>query len=105
MLADLPPADTEESMRILRRRAALLARPAHEPIAADTVPVLEFVAAGEPLAIELSCVREVRGFSRLVPLPRAERSVLGVTQLAGRMLPVIDLAADLGLTPNTGPLR
>ena len=42
-------------------------------------------------------VREIRGWAPATPLPRAPNFMLGVINLRGAVLPVIDLAARLGL--------
>jgi purine-binding chemotaxis protein CheW len=42
-------------------------------------------------------VREIRGWSVSTPLPGAPDDVLGIVNLRGSILPVIDLAGRLGL--------
>jgi len=93
MGSDLPAAD---AATILRRRAAALARPEPAP-AQGLVDVLRLTIGGQGIVIELACVREVRQHRAVAPLPFAVRHVLGVASLAGRMLPVLDLAQILGL--------
>ncbi|MEZ5886406.1 MAG: chemotaxis protein CheW [Paracoccaceae bacterium] len=54
-------------------------------------------AAGEEFILPLSAIREIRSFSRATPLPHRPDWVLGVVNLRGTILPVIDLGRRLGL--------
>ena len=55
-------------------------------------------------AIDIMAVREIRGWTAATPLPHAPAHVLGMMNLRGAILPVIDLGARLGLGPsNPGP--
>lgn len=53
--------------------------------------------AGQQFAIDIMSVREIRGWSTSTPLPHAPEHVLGMVNLRGQILPVIDFAARLGL--------
>jgi purine-binding chemotaxis protein CheW len=56
------------------------------------------VAVGEQqFAIDIMSVREIRGWTRSTPLPNAAAHFLGMINLRGVILPVIDLRACLGL--------
>ena len=48
-------------------------------------------------ALDIMAVREIRGWSPVTPLPHAPPNVLGMVNLRGLILPVIDLGATLGL--------
>jgi purine-binding chemotaxis protein CheW len=50
-------------------------------------------------AIDIMAVREIRGWTAATPLPHAPAHVLGMMNLRGAILPVIDLGARLGLGP------
>lgn len=52
-------------------------------------------------AIDIMAVREIRGWTAATPLPHAPPHVLGMMNLRGAILPVIDLGARLGLGPTT----
>ena len=52
-------------------------------------------------AIDIMAVREIRGWTAATPLPHAPAHVLGMMNLRGAILPVIDLGARLGLGPAT----
>lgn len=61
---------------------------------------LELVASrifGQEICIDIQSVREIRGFTPATALPHAPHDVLGVINLRGTVLPVVDLAQRLGL--------
>jgi purine-binding chemotaxis protein CheW len=56
------------------------------------------VAVGaQQFAIDIMSVREIRGWTESTPLPNAAAHFLGMINLRGLILPVIDLRARLGL--------
>lgn len=62
--------------------------------------ILEFVAltAGNQLfCIEIKQIRELRRWSPVTALPHSTQDVLGVINLRGAVIPIIDLAARFGL--------
>ena len=78
--------------QILRARAHALARPpAHTPAAGTLLEVLEFRLAQERYALETRYVREVYPLKDLTPLPCTPPFVLGIVNVRGRILPVLDL--------------
>lgn len=84
----ISPDDTE----ILSARARALARPPDDaPAAAMLLEVLEFRLAQERYALETQYVREVCPLKDVTPLPRTPPFLLGVVNLRGRILPVVDL--------------
>lgn len=87
-----------EDAELLRRRAAQLARARTDATGRQPKEqALAFDIAGQPCALALEWVREVRALRELLPLPLARADVLGVVQLRGRMLPVLDLRELLGI--------
>ncbi len=93
----------ERARRILDERAGHLARPSVDPHSArNTTDVVGFVLDGEQYCIETRCVREVRRFGDVTPLPGVPDFLVGVTNLRGEILPLIDLRCFLDL-PSKGP--
>jgi purine-binding chemotaxis protein CheW len=84
--------DSEESLHILKARAQALARRT-EPTEAigEWIEVVEFVLAQERYAIELQHVRDVYPLEHLTPLPCTPAFVLGIVNLHGEILSVIDI--------------
>jgi purine-binding chemotaxis protein CheW len=61
------------------------------------------VAGGERRGIDLDAVREVATPRAYTPLPGAPACVLGLANLRGRIVTVVDLAAALGREPGDAP--
>jgi purine-binding chemotaxis protein CheW len=88
----------ERAMRILDQRARNLARPSLDPHSArKTTEVINFALDGERYCIETRCVREVRRFGEVTPLPGVPDFLVGVTNLRGEILPLIDIRCLLEL--------
>jgi purine-binding chemotaxis protein CheW len=62
-------------------------------------------AAGESYALPVDAVLEVAELEGVTPVPGATTTVLGVRNLRGAVLPVVDLAGVLGLRRADGPQR
>jgi purine-binding chemotaxis protein CheW len=58
---------------------------------------LTFALAGEVFAIPILAVQEIRGWEAVSRTPRAPDYVLGVMNLRGAVIPIIDLRARLGM--------
>jgi purine-binding chemotaxis protein CheW len=87
---------------ILRERARVLALPRAEPEeSADTIEVVEFVLSRERYAFETAAVRSIHPLRRLTPLPCTPAHVLGIVNLRGHVLAVIDIRRFFGL-PQRG---
>ena len=56
--------------------------------------------ASQRFAIDIMTVREIRGWTASTRLPHAPGHVLGMINLRGQVLPVIDFAARLGLSTS-----
>jgi purine-binding chemotaxis protein CheW len=87
--------------RILRERAARLARPADPGALVDELELLEFRLASESYAVETRFVAEVQPLRDLTPLPGTPPFVRGIANLRGRILPVYDLKRFFAL-PEQG---
>jgi purine-binding chemotaxis protein CheW len=61
------------------------------------IEVISFEIGGQEFCIDIRAVREIRGWTQATPLPQAPSSVLGVINLRGMIMPVIDLRSRLGL--------
>lgn len=65
----------------------------------DAVGLLTFRLGDGIFCLDIMSVRELRGWTRATPLPHAPAYLAGVINLRGTILPVIDLAARLGMAP------
>ena len=97
-------ADADPVREILRRRARELAKtPAAEMGGARLMELLEFSLGPERYAFETSFVREVFPLTEITPLPGVPPYILGVVNVRGRILSVMDIRrlldfANVGLT-------
>jgi purine-binding chemotaxis protein CheW len=64
---------------------------------ASTVQQLTFSLAGEEYGVDILSVREIRGWSRVTRIPQAPPHVLGVLNLRGAVVPVMDLRLRFGM--------
>jgi purine-binding chemotaxis protein CheW len=59
--------------------------------------LVAFRVGGQELCVEIGAVKEIRPWTAVTPLPHSPDFVLGVINLRGSVLPVIDLGARLGI--------
>lgn len=59
--------------------------------------LLSFKVGEQEFCIDIMAVREIRGWTRTTSLPHAPEYMRGVISLRGTAVPVLDLAARLGL--------
>ena len=71
--------------------------PAATPTTATRTQLLSFVLAGEEYAVDILRVREIIEYSTVTRVPGMPRSVRGVINLRGRVVPVMDLAVRFAL--------
>jgi purine-binding chemotaxis protein CheW len=85
--------------RLTRRGAAVASAAPEKPETWVT-----FEVAGEVYGLPVLSVEEVLRVTVITRLPYAPAPMRGITQLRGRVLPVVDLAVRLGAPPvETGP--
>jgi purine-binding chemotaxis protein CheW len=90
---------SEEKRRsILQERARALAlETGPAATAKDLIDVIEFRLASEAYAIEYSYVREVHPLRDLTPLPGTPPFILGIVNLRGQIISVVDLRVFFNL--------
>ena len=85
------PTD-EERDKILKERAKIFSRELEAKGEKDEyVEVLEFLLAHEMYGVELKYVREVYPLKELTPIPAIPAFVLGIVNVRGEILSVIDI--------------
>jgi len=65
----------------------------------DTLEIISFHLSDQVFSVDIMSVREIRGWAPVTPLAHSPRHVLGVINLRGTVIPVIDMAIRLGLDP------
>jgi purine-binding chemotaxis protein CheW len=88
----LAPTTPEGKKQILKGRAKALARePKRAEAAEESIQVVEFQLAHESYAIESEYIHEVYPLKELTPLPCTPSFVLGIINVRGEVLSVIDI--------------
>jgi len=69
----------------------------NEPSNDDSIQYLTFTLDNEAFATEISRVREVLEYTKITRVPRAPEYMMGVINLRGSVVPVVDLRLQFGL--------
>ena len=69
----------------------------NEAEATGTSQYLTFICAGEEYGVEILCVQEIKGWENVTRVPYTPHYLLGVMNLRGVIVPVIDLRVRFGL--------
>jgi purine-binding chemotaxis protein CheW len=92
----------DKQQQILKKRAlALAVEPKEIAAKEEHIEIVEFLLSGERYAIESAFISEVYPLKNLTPLPCTPAFVLGVINMRGTILSVIDLRTFFEL-PNRG---
>jgi purine-binding chemotaxis protein CheW len=59
--------------------------------------VISFCVGQQEFCVDIMSVREIRGWTPAMPMPQAPSYLLGVIDLRGAVLPILDLSERLGL--------
>jgi purine-binding chemotaxis protein CheW len=70
---------------------------ANGPEATSNQQVLTFVLGNETYGVDILRVQEIRGFSAVTKIPHAPSHVLGVLNLRGSIVPIVDLRMRFNL--------
>jgi len=70
---------------------------ADETVKPDSHQVLTFVLGNETYGVDILRVQEIRGWSSVTKIPHAPPHVLGVLNLRGSIVPVVDLRMRFNL--------
>jgi len=82
----------DQKQQVLRARARALAHePASKSAPQGSIEVVEFLLSGEHYGVENALVREVYPLKELTALPCTPPFVLGIINLRGQILAVMDL--------------
>jgi purine-binding chemotaxis protein CheW len=60
--------------------------------------IIAFRLHNQDFCVRTTSIREIRGWAPATPLPHTPPDVLGVMNLRGTVIPIIDLARKLGMT-------
>ncbi|KKX31961.1 chemotaxis protein CheW [Rhizobium sp. LC145] len=62
--------------------------------------LIAFRIGEQEFCVNIMSVREIRGWTPATPMPHAPAYVLGIINLRGAVLPIVDLSARLGMKPT-----
>jgi len=71
-----------------------------KPLSLSTAQYLTFFTAGEEYAVSIVKISEIVEYETVTTVPNTPAWIRGVTNLRGRVLPVVDLAVKFGLPPS-----
>ncbi|MDH4385837.1 MAG: chemotaxis protein CheW [Caulobacter sp.] len=71
----------------------------------DKIELISFEIADQEFCIDIRAVREIRGWTAAVRMPHTPAYMLGVINLRGLVMPVLDLRARLGLGETVASTR
>ncbi|WP_455203261.1 chemotaxis protein CheW [Kaarinaea lacus] len=63
----------------------------------DNEQLLTFILAGEEYGVDILRVQEIKGWDSVTPIPNTPDHILGVINLRGTIVPIIDLRLRFGL--------
>ena len=73
--------------------------------AEEKIELISFEIADQEFCIDIRSVREIRGWTPATRMPNSPPYVLGVINLRGSVMPVLDLRSRLGLGETTPSSR
>jgi purine-binding chemotaxis protein CheW len=100
-LAQGDVSSPQERRSILRKRAQTLAQEAEQVAAGESLEIIEFRLASETYGLESRFIREVYPLRDVTPLPGMPPFVLGIVNVRGQILSVVDLKEFFNL-PDKG---
>jgi purine-binding chemotaxis protein CheW len=75
-----------------------MADPTTTPIfETDTLEIIAFHLHDQEFCVKTTTIREIRGWAPSTPIPHSPKDVVGVMNLRGTVIPIIDLAYKLGM--------
>ena len=67
--------------------------------------LIAFRIGDQEFCVNIMSVREIRGWTQATPMPHAPSYVLGVINLRGVVLPIVDMSFRLGMKPAEPTVR
>ncbi|MBO0663449.1 chemotaxis protein CheW [Jiella sp. MQZ9-1] len=61
------------------------------------IEIIAFEIGGQRFCVRTTAVREIRGWSKSTPLPQAPREIMGMMNLRGSIIPIVNMATKLGM--------
>ncbi|MFP5076373.1 chemotaxis protein CheW [Rhizobium sp. YIM 134829] len=71
----------------------------------DARELIAFRIGDQEFCVDIMSVREIRGWTPATPMPHSPYYMLGVINLRGAVLPIVDLAVRFGMRPSEPTVR
>jgi purine-binding chemotaxis protein CheW len=71
----------------------------------ETLDIIAFRLRDQEFCVRTTTIREIRGWAPSTPVPHAPPEVVGVINLRGSVIPIIDLAYKLGMKSTEADQR
>jgi purine-binding chemotaxis protein CheW len=71
----------------------------------ETLDIIAFRLRDQEFCVKTTTIREIRGWAPSTPIPHAPPEVVGVMNLRGSIIPIIDLAYKLGMKSTEADQR
>ena len=78
---------------------------ANTPASGETLDIIAFRLRDQEFCVKTTTIREIRGWAPSTPIPHAPAEVIGVMNLRGSIIPIIDLAFKLGMKSTEADQR
>lgn len=65
-----------------------------------SLEIIAFRLHEQQFCVRTTSIREIRGWLAPTPLPRSPTEIVGVMNLRGNVIPIIDVATKLGMMPS-----
>lgn len=65
------------------------------------IELVALQSCNQAYCIDITFIREIRRWHTVTPLPNCDPGTLGVMNLRGLVIPILDLSACLGMPPTT----
>lgn len=91
-----PEGWSDEDLRVLEERASAYARESSHSEGTPSRALALFILGGERYASDVREICEFLTVGQVIAIPGAPPAVKGLTQIRGRLVPVLDLAVLLG---------
>ncbi len=91
-----PEGWSDEDLRVLEERASAYARERSHSEGTPPRALALFILGGERYASDVREIREFLTVGQVIAIPGAPPAVKGLTQIRGRLVPVLDLGVLLG---------
>ena len=71
----------------------------------NLIEIIAFEIGGQQFCVRTTAVREIRGWTKSTPLPGSPHEIMGMMNLRGSIIPIVNMASKLGMPPSQPDAR